>query len=98
MAMQPKEQRLSLNHTIIRAYFQHCVRNSLQTLVRSIIVIILNIAFNYPLQLPVGKNDEIVGAFFAGGAEKTLCIDVHVEGIRHNTDIFEIIFVIWEPL
>jgi len=64
---------------------------------RAIVVIILNVTFNYSPKLPMGKNDKVVKAFFTNSADKTLDIGVHIRGIGHNAD-FEIVFAIWELL
>ena len=95
MAMQPKEQRLPFNRAIFRRFPGRGIRDVFQPLVRTKVVIILNVAFYYSPQLAIGKNDEIVKAFFPDGTDKALGVRIHIRRIWHNADILETVFVAW---
>ena len=84
MAIQPEKQRFPLNRAILRRFPRRGIRNSFQPLVGPVIVIILNVAFDYPMKLAISKYDEMVKSFFADGADKTFSVCVHVGRIRNN--------------
>jgi len=65
--------------------------------VRAVVVIVIDVVFDYSMKLTVGKDDKVIQAIIAHRAHKPFRVSVHVWGVRHNGYVLKVILVIGEP-
>ena len=78
--------------------FRRSIGNTLQSLMRSEVVVVLDIRGNQITELSVGKDDKMIETFLSEGSDKAFCKGIGIGGMRNGGDMVEEVFMIGEIL
>jgi hypothetical protein len=93
VVVQTEEQRPAFNRPA-GGLFWWGVWDSVQALMRTVLVVVFYIVFDYPAQLLFGKNNEMVQTFLTQGTDKTFCVCVQVWRVGSYPNAFDAILFI----
>ncbi len=70
------------------------IRNRFQALMRTKVVVIVNIFFDDSVELRIVEDDEIVETFGTNGADKSFSVSVQVWRVRNSRNTCDVVLVI----
>ena len=94
MMMQTEEQWLLFDLTGGVIIMRRSIGNGFQSLMRSVVVVIVNIFFDDSVELRIVEDDEIVETFGTNGADKSFSVSVQVWRVRNSRNTCDVVLVI----
>ena len=74
------------------------IGNRFQSLMRTEVVVVINIFFDDSVELRIVEDDKIIETFRTDGADKAFSISVQVGRIRNSRNSFDVVLVVREIL